>query len=87
MKEYSERMREREGEGVRRREEGRKKKGKGVENDELNWMEEVMRKRKERVRRIDSETGEREGEKEKGDETRKKKKERIQSETVKFKRR
>lgn len=58
---------------MRRREEGREKKGKGVENDELNWMEEVMRKRKERVRRIDSETGEREGEKEKGDETRKKK--------------
>lgn len=26
-----------------------------TENDELNWMEEVMRKGKERVRRIDSE--------------------------------
>lgn len=51
-------------------------------------MEEVMRKRKERVRRIDSEKGKERGKKRKEmKHEKKKKKERIQSETVKFKRR
>lgn len=50
-------------------------------------MEEVMRKRKERVRRIDSEKGKERGKKRKEMKHEKKKKERIQSETVKFKRR
>lgn len=50
-------------------------------------MEEVMRKRKERVRRIDSEKGKKRGKKRKEMKHEKKKKERIQSETVKFKRR
>lgn len=79
------RERERESEKGRKRE---RKKEKGVENDELNWMEEVMRKRKEWVRRIDSEKGKERGKRRKEmKHERKKKKERIQSETVKFKRR